>query len=78
MLYTLMVQKNGILGHQYRQSPVIGKDNTVYLTDWIRKLHALNPDSSIKWTFDTENTCRNAPAIADNGLIYVLDVKGVL
>jgi len=71
-------EKWNFWGHQYRQSPVIGKDNTVYLTDWSRKLHALNPNGSIKWTFDTEHTCRNAPAVADNSLIYVLDVKGVL
>lgn len=49
-------------------SPVIDKNNTIYLAAG-RKLYAVRPDKSIKWTFEAGNKI-STPAIGADGRIY--------
>jgi outer membrane protein assembly factor BamB len=52
------------------QSPVIGKDGTVYaLADNI--LYALNPDGTLKWQYTLPGTSDSTPAIGSDGVIYI-------
>lgn len=51
----------------------LAPDGTVYLgAGWMYegKLHAISPDGSLKWSYDT-GSCPTAPAIGSEGTIYV-------
>jgi outer membrane protein assembly factor BamB len=54
-------------------SPAIGADGTIYVGSGYmdRKLYAINPDGSQKWSFDTGGSVRSSPAIGADGTIYV-------
>ncbi len=49
-----------------------------------RRLYALNPDGTLKWVFELEETDSNrpgifgSPALASNGLIYVSSFNGIM
>jgi outer membrane protein assembly factor BamB len=49
-------------------SPVIGSDGTIYIG--ADKFFAINPNGSLKWSFDTGNFIAGPPAIADDGTLY--------
>ncbi|KLA22214.1 PQQ-binding-like beta-propeller repeat protein [Bacillus cereus] len=59
--------------------PAIGHDGTIYITNRIWgnppsssiKLHALNPDGSVKWKKEIMGGGFSAPVIAEDGTIYV-------
>lgn len=51
-------------------SPVIGADGTIYIGSTDNKLHAINPQGTIKWSFTTGGwVCK--PVVASDGRIYV-------
>jgi len=67
-------------------APAINQDGTIYLVqygayekDWKGRLHAINPDSSIKWTYQVPDKygkgtwMRSSPAIDTDGTIYIPD-----
>jgi outer membrane protein assembly factor BamB len=60
-----------------KDSPVIDKDGTVYVgaDEWF---HAVNPDGTVKWIFETSWWIKSAAAIAEDGTIYVGDGDGYL
>jgi outer membrane protein assembly factor BamB len=51
--------------------PAIGDDGVVYIGSTDKKLHAINPNGSVKWTYETGNMIRSAPAIGPDGTVYV-------
>jgi outer membrane protein assembly factor BamB len=58
-------------GDWVQSSPAIGKDGTIYVGSYDRKLYALNPDDgSVKWSYTTGNTVLSSPAIGRDGTVY--------
>ncbi|MBU1625915.1 PQQ-binding-like beta-propeller repeat protein, partial [bacterium] len=58
-------------------SPAIGTDDTIYITsnDFINskgKLCAINPSSTLKWTYQTSNELYSHPSIGADGTIYAM------
>jgi outer membrane protein assembly factor BamB len=49
-------------------SPVIDNDGTIYCS--ALELYAVDPNGTVKWTFDTSGYIWSAPAIDENGVIY--------
>jgi outer membrane protein assembly factor BamB len=52
-------------------NPAIGEDGTIYVGT--NKLYAINPDGSVKWTFDLDSESsitHSSPAISADGTIY--------
>jgi outer membrane protein assembly factor BamB len=52
-------------------SPAIGPDGTIYVGSQDFYLYAVNPDSTLKWRFQTGSVVRSSPAIGADGTIYV-------
>ncbi len=50
---------------------VIGDDGTLYFGDSSYNFYALNPDGSLKWKYRTGGPITSAPAIAEDGTLYV-------
>ena len=50
---------------------VIGDDGTLYFGDSSYYLYALEPDGTLKWEYRTGGAINSAPAIAEDGTIYV-------
>lgn len=64
------------VGIQY-SAPAVAQDGTVYVTSWDRKLHAVNPDGSLKWAYTTGQMIWNsAPLIDDDGTVYFGSTDG--
>jgi len=69
-------------GHFLDSSPAIGADGTIYIgsdpyggtgIDPVvtpTNFWAINPDGSLKWSFDTEDGVESSPAIGPDGTIY--------
>jgi outer membrane protein assembly factor BamB len=69
-------------GHLVDSSPAIGTDGTIYIgTDPYgaagqepilvdTNFWAVNPDGTLKWSFDTEDGVESSPAIGPDGTIY--------
>jgi outer membrane protein assembly factor BamB len=55
--------------------PVVGSDGTVYSGSYnspMGILHAINPDGTLKWQYQTTEMCNTqSPAIDKNGVIYI-------
>ncbi len=49
-------------------SPVIDRNGVIYIGS--NKFYAINPNGTIKWTYDT-GIIYSAPAIDENGIIYI-------
>jgi len=59
-------------GASFYSSPCIGPDGTVYIGDEEGKLHAINPNGTLKWTFLASNDFNSSPAINATGdRIYI-------
>ena len=59
-------------GATVRSSPAIGSDGTVYVGSHDGKLYALNPDGTLKWSYQTGNDIyHSSPTIGSDGTIYV-------
>jgi outer membrane protein assembly factor BamB len=61
---------------QIASSPTIAEDGTIYFgTAWSLsdggKIHAVNPDGTEKWRYQTGYTILSDPAIGDDGTIYI-------
>jgi len=59
---------------QIEGGPVIGEDGTLYFGDMGshgRDLYAVNPDGTEKWRYETDMWIWSAPAIAEDGTVYV-------
>jgi len=52
-------------------SPTIGPDGTIYVGSADKKLHAVNPDGTSKWTFTTGDTVWSSATLTSDGTIYV-------
>jgi outer membrane protein assembly factor BamB len=63
---------SGGFGFHRHYSPVIGSDGTIYVGSTNGKLYAVNPDGSIKWTYQTEGSINYSPSIGTGGIIYVV------
>ncbi len=55
--------------------PLIGPDGTIHVSAWRDRpertlLYALNPDGSLKWTWQIETICCADPVIDNNGCLY--------
>jgi len=50
-------------------APAIGADGTVYV-GWGGQLLAINPDGTLRWTFETLTDAQSSPAIGADGTIY--------
>lgn len=57
-----------------KSSPAIGGDGTVYVGANDRKLYALNPDGTLKWSFTVAGQIGySSPCIGPDGIIYMPD-----
>lgn len=77
-------------GHLVDSSPAIGNDGTIYVgTDpygaWgqtPKKVNtnfwAINPNGTLKWSFETEDGVESSPAIGNDGVIYFGSYDGYL
>jgi outer membrane protein assembly factor BamB len=62
----------------YAAHPTIGLEGTIYfgnnfsayMDNYEFKLHALNPDGSVRWGFDTDDNILCSPAVGSDGTIY--------
>ncbi|MDB4794680.1 PQQ-binding-like beta-propeller repeat protein [bacterium] len=52
-------------------SPAIGRDGTVYVGSYDRKVYAINPNGTKKWEFNGMGLITSSPAIGADGTIYV-------
>ena len=75
--YLFAIYPNGTLRWNYYAGgliwfmcPAIAEDGTIYFGSWDNNLHALNPDGSLKWKFDTNCNIVSDPVIAEDGTIY--------
>lgn len=51
-------------------SPSVGPNGTIYVTSHDHKLHAVDPDGSLLWSFATQDRIWSTPAIAEDGTVY--------
>lgn len=51
-------------------SPALAPDGTLYLGATDRRLHALRPDGTEKWDFETGQEIESSPAVGQDGTIY--------
>jgi outer membrane protein assembly factor BamB len=52
-------------------SPAIGPAGTIYVGSIDHRLFAINPDGSLKWTYETDEWVDSSPAIGIDGTIFV-------
>src|SRR5215813_4458525 len=54
-------------------TPTVGSDGTIYVGARDNRLHAYNPDGSVKWQYlvGVDGDVSNAPAIGSDGTIYM-------
>src|SRR5262249_17026407 len=54
-------------------TPTVGSDGTIYVGARDNRLHAYNPDGSVKWQdlVGVDGDVSNAPAIGSDGTIYM-------
>ena len=55
-------------------SPAITADGTIYIGNtYYGIFYALNPDGTVKWSYDTDAAIYSSPAIATDGTIYLMN-----
>ena len=60
-------------------SPAVANDGTIYVGSEDVSLYAMNPDGSVKWTFESGGgATSSSPAIASNGDVYFACNDGYL
>jgi outer membrane protein assembly factor BamB len=65
-------------GGNFRSSPAIAADGTIYITDDIGYVLALDSVGTQKWSFYAGYGASTAPAIGPDGVIYIGNETGVL
>ena len=58
-------------------SPAIADDGTIYAGSLNGNFYAINPDGTLKWSFDAGVPIAYTPAIGDDGTIYVNAASGL-
>ena len=66
------------VGHDFRASPAIGSDGTIYVGSYDCSFYALNHDGSLKWSYPTGNSIYSSPSIGSDGTIYMGSKNGKL
>jgi len=75
----------GSAGAKVDTSPAIGSDGTIYIGSCdpnlsvfdllsggnVDGLYAINPNGTLKWKFETEDSVHSSPAIGSDGTIYI-------
>jgi uncharacterized protein (TIGR03437 family) len=59
-------------------SPAIADDGTIYIGSTDRRLYALNPNGSTKWTFEADDEIHSSPALGPDGTILISTRRGTL
>ncbi|TLX75966.1 T9SS type A sorting domain-containing protein [Labilibacter sediminis] len=54
-----------------QSSPAVADDGSIYIGSYDNQLHAVNPDGTLKWAFDTGGDIDSSPSIGQDGTIYV-------
>jgi len=49
----------------------IAPDGTVYISSFLRFFYALNPDGSLKWSYETGGPIYSTPVVAEDGTIFI-------
>jgi len=58
-------------GGDIATSPAIATDGTIYIGGWDKKLYAINPDGTLKWSYTAGDAISSSsPAVATDGTIY--------
>ncbi len=52
-------------------TPAVAPDGTIYIGSLDENLYAINPDGSLKWTFDAGGQVFASPTLAANGTIFI-------
>ena len=63
-------------GHDFRSSPAIGSDGSIYIGSYDCSFYALNHDGSLKWSYPTGNSIYSSPSIGSDGTIYMGSKNG--
>jgi outer membrane protein assembly factor BamB len=81
--YLFAIYPNGTLKWRYFTEgliqhccPAIAEDGTIFIGAWDQCLHAVNPDGTRKWKFDSGKDIVSSPAIGDDGTIYFGTMAG--
>ncbi len=64
------------VGMSALNSPAIGADGTIYAGSAGNRVYAINPNGTIRWSFDTRGDAVSSPAIGADGTIYVSSMPG--
>jgi len=57
-------------GYLHYSTPTIGIDGTIYVGSCDDNFYAVNPEGSLKWSFETGYDIMSSPAIGTDGTIY--------
>lgn len=58
------------VGVYNQSSPAMDSNGVIYVTTWLGKLYAINPDGSQKWVTKFGHESVSTPAIGEDGTIY--------
>jgi outer membrane protein assembly factor BamB len=63
-------------GSGFELAPTVGPDGTIHLPQQSadKKLYALNPDGTIRWTFTNTEKFKTSPVFSPDGSFYIVDV----
>ncbi len=62
---------SSITGNEIWSSPIVGPDNTIYITSTDGNIFALNSDGTEKWHYKTGSELFSTPSVGADGTIYV-------
>lgn len=51
-------------------SPAVAADGTIYIGGFDNLLYAINPDGSLRWTFEADDWIGSSPVIGPDGTVY--------
>jgi outer membrane protein assembly factor BamB len=63
-------------GGKVRSSPIVDSDGTIYVGSDDYLLYAINPDGTLRWSYQTDGRVKSSPGIGPDGIIYVGDTAG--
>lgn len=62
-------------GGEIWSSPIVGTNNTIFVSSTDGNLFALNSDGTVRWSYQTGGELFSTPAIGADGTVYVGDAK---